>query len=103
MLSLSDVALMSCAGRCESRSGFVYTYIYTYVENRFDLLLVMPFGKAKIADENCLSLFDDDKLRLEEVFGDNPSEELLADAADSLSEIETTKTYRKKRPTGKPN
>ena len=48
---------------------------YGTVENRFDLLLVMPYGscsrKAKMADENCLSLFDDDELRLEEVFGGN--------------------------------
>ena len=67
----------------------------------------MPYGscsrKAKIADENCLLLFDDDKLRLEEVFGANLLEELLADAADSLCETETTKNYSKKRPTGKPN
>ena len=46
----------------------------------------MPYGscsrKAKIADENCLLLFDDDKLRLEELLGDNLIEELLADAAD---------------------
>ena len=67
----------------------------------------MPYSscsrKAKIADENCLLLFDDDKLRLEEVFGANLLEELLADAADSLCETETTKNYSKKRPTGKPN
>ena len=31
-----------------------------------------------MADDNCLSLFDDDKLRLEELFGDNLLEELLA-------------------------
>ena len=60
----------------------------------------MPHGacsrKAKIADENCLLLFDDDKLRLEELLGDNLLEELLADAADSLCETETTKNYSKK-------
>ena len=31
-----------------------------------------------MADDNCLSLFDDDKLRLEELFSDNLLEELLA-------------------------
>ena len=57
-----------------------------------------------MADENCLSLFDDNELRLEELLGDNLLEELLADAADSLCETETTKNYsKKKRPTGKPN
>ena len=60
----------------------------------------MPYGscsrKAKIVDENCLLLFDDDKLRLEEVFGANLLEELLADAADSLCETDRTKNYSKK-------
>ena len=56
-----------------------------------------------MADENCLSLFDDNELRLEELLGDNLLEELLADAADSLCETETTKNYCKKRPTGKTN
>ena len=58
----------------------------------------MPNGsclsKAKMADENCLSLFDDD---------DNLLEELFADAADSLCETETTENCSKNRPTGKPN
>ena len=70
------------------------------------MLLVMPYGscshKAKMAGESCLSLFDDDELRLVELFGDNHFEELLA---DSLCETETTENYSKTlRPTaGKPN
>ena len=67
----------------------------------------MPYGscsrKGKMADENCLSFFDDDELRLDELFGGNLFEELLSDAADSLCETETTENYSKKRPTGKPN
>ena len=44
-----------------------------------------------MADENCLSLFeDDDELRLDEFFGGNLFEELLTVAADSLCETETT-------------
>ena len=54
----------------------------------------MPYGsrsrKAK---------FDDNELRLDELFGGNPFEELLADAADSLCETETTENYSK---TGQP-
>ena len=49
-----------------------------------------------MADENCLSFFDDDELRLDELFGDNHFEESLADAADSLCETETTENYRRK-------
>ena len=49
-----------------------------------------------MVDENCLSLFDDDELRLDELFGYNLVEELLADAADSLCETETTENYSKK-------
>ena len=67
----------------------------------------MPNGsclsKAKMADENCLSLFDDDELRLDKLLGDNLLEELFADAADSLCETETTKNYSKKWPNGKPS
>ena len=56
-----------------------------------------------MADENCLSLFDDDELRLDDLFGENLLEELLADTPDSLGETETTENYSKERPTGKPN
>ena len=45
-----------------------------------------------MADENCLSLFDDNELRLDELFGDNLFEKLLADSTDS-TETETTENY----------
>ena len=69
----------------------------------------MPYGscssKAKMADENCLSFFDDDELKTRRTFRcDNLLEELLADAADSMCETETNENYSKTlRPTGKPN
>ena len=46
-----------------------------------------------MANENFLSLFDDNGQRQEELL----LEELLADAADSLCETETTKNYSKKK------
>ena len=49
-----------------------------------------------MADEDCLSHFDNDELRLDELFDDNLLEKLLGDAADSLCETETTENYRKK-------
>ena len=45
-----------------------------------------------MADENCLSLFDDNELRLDELFGGNLFEKLLADSTDS-TETETTENY----------
>ena len=46
-----------------------------------------------MADENCLSLFGDNELRLDELFGGgNLFEKLLADAADS-TETKTTENY----------
>ena len=58
-----------------NRGGTRFHVSLTPMENRFDLLLVMPYGscshKAKMADENCLSLFDDDVLKLDELFGRN--------------------------------
>ena len=48
-----------------------------------------------MADENCLSLFDNDELRLDELFGGSHFEEILVDAVDSLCETETTENYSK--------
>ena len=45
-----------------------------------------------MADENCFSLFDDNELRLDELFGGNLFEKLLADSTDS-TETETTENY----------
>ena len=45
-----------------------------------------------MANENCLSLFDDNELRLDELFGGNLFEKLLADSTDS-TETETTENY----------
>ena len=38
-----------------------------------------------MANENCLSLSENNELRLEELLGDNLLEELLADAADKIN------------------
>ena len=48
-----------------------------------------------MADKNCFSFSDDDQLRLDELFGSNHFDELIADAADSLCETEATENYRK--------
>ena len=50
----------------------------------------MPYGSCSRKAK-----FDDNELRLDELFGGNLFEELLADAADSLCETETTENYSK--------